>query len=270
MIQIGKLGKLGKVDGPAASTGAPPLVTPAARPLGLPVPAPAVSPAVAFTSVIGARPRGRWSRRWPLLVAAVAAIAIVASIAVLVLGGGGKRAHKRRSLGPAPDRMQTDQLPTDPWARGSGSATDPTAGTLVPPTRAPDLNPDDQPPDDDDLDLGGVVGGVPGTGLGGGGTVPTLDSAAQFFGTAIDVTCQRLAACWGDANATTVCEQGRTMLRQQGSSVIDTLCPTLDRAAATLCLQQLATLPCPDQSATMNDLATMAYGLDPCIRACER
>ena len=270
LIQIGQLGA---VVAPRASATAAPLVTPASSsPIGLPHAAPALAPPVALSSAVAASPRGRWTRRWPLLVAAIAAIAIVASIAVLLLGDDGKTGRKRRSLGPSPDRMRTDQLPTDPWARGSGA---PSAGAIVPPNLAPDLgddlrtpdgfDPDDipppPPPDDEEHGvLGGVVEGT---------TAPAPGSPAAFFDNAIDATCQRLAACWGDANATAVCDQGRAMLQQQ-RSVVDTLCPRLDQVAAASCLQQLASLPCPDQAATPQDLITMAYGLDPCMRSCER
>ncbi len=66
-----------------------------------------------------------------------------------------------------------------------------------------------------------------------------------------------------------MCEQGRTLLETQRAAV-STLCPRVDAAAAGQCLRQLATLPCPDQAASMDELASMAYGLDPCMRACER
>jgi hypothetical protein len=266
MIHIGQLGKIAPSKAAAA-----PLVTPsgAARP-GLPT-----GPAVAAASMgIAPRTQGRWGKRWPLLVGAIAAIAIVASVAVLLLGDSGKGKHKRRVLGPAPDRMQTDELPTDPWARGSGSAIDPTNGQMLPGAQVPDLNPsndDPPPPPEPTDDEPGVQGGVLGGAVDDPGATRALGTPDQFLSAALDVTCKRLAACWGDANANALdtCAKGRTMLRTQRGAV-SMLCPTVDRTAAEQCLQQLAVLPCPDQSATMDELASMAYGLDPCMRACER
>jgi hypothetical protein len=277
MIQIGQLGALGKVVAPGAPASAAPLVSPdpsTARPVGLPAATPVVPPPVALKAALVARPRSGLAKRWPLLVAAVAALAIIASIAVLVLGDSNKNKPKRRNLGPAPDRMQTDQLPTDPWGRPGAGSVDPSHGQMLPGAQAPDLNgPDDPSPleddeadEDEDEEPGGVVGGVVG---GVPDPVPAADSPAQFLQAAIEVTCTRLSACWGATNSQSMCEQGRTMVRQQGAAVLDTLCPSLDRTAANQCLQQLASLPCPDQGASIGDLATMVYGLDPCMRACE-
>lgn len=262
---------VGTVARSAPKAGAAPLVTPAPGPAalrpGLPSPGQPVPALVAAVKPA----RGGWGKRWPLLVAAVAGVAILASVAVLLLGGDGKKARPRRVLGPAPDRMQTDDLPTDPWARGSNTP-DPSNGQLLPPAAVPDLNPsrdDPAPPTHDPVDddtLGGVAGGVLG-GVDPG--APATDTAEQFLRSAIEVTCKRLSACWGDATATSMCEQGRTLLDTQRDAV-STLCPRVNAAAAGQCLRQLATLPCPDQAASMDELASMAYGLDPCMRACER
>lgn len=279
MIQIGQLGARGKVvapPSPSSSSASAPLVTPA-KSGGLPL-ASAAPSAVGPLTPVATRPRSGLARRWPLVVAAVAAIAIVASIVVLVLGGDSKPTRKRRPLGPAPDRMQTDQLPTDPWARpGAGSGAQ---GQLLPGAQAPDLGgaPDDRPvppppppPEDDELadtEPGGVLGGVV------GGMVEDDPPAATirprtFLLQATTATCKRLEACWGDSNAAPLCAAGRDRLGQLDSAVLESICERVDASRARECLRQVATLPCPDQSATIEDMITMVYGLDPCMRACE-
>lgn len=276
MIQLGQMTKLpASSTAPIGSAAPAPLAGGLPMPLAGGLPMPLAVPAVpAFKP---AAPRGQWGKRWPLWVAAIAAVAIIASVAVLFLSDGGKQTRKRRSLGPAPDRMQTDDLPTDPWARGSGGSggsgagsADSQRGPITPPAVVPDIAPSDDEPtpleDDSDDEPDGVFGGVAG-GVSGGSV--DLAKPEQFFLQAVEVTCKRLSACWGDTNATALCDQARNMVQQQ-SSAAAMLCPSIDRTAATQCLDQLAALPCPDQSASMDEVATMAYALDPCTRACER
>ena len=101
----------------------------------------AAAPPVIVTAAPSARrPSSTWRRRWPLLVAAIAGVAILASLAILLFSGDEKKAHRRRALGPAPERMQTDQLPTDPW-HGSGAPPNPDQLQPVPGTPPPDIAP---------------------------------------------------------------------------------------------------------------------------------
>lgn len=281
LISIGALGSRPAAPAPALVS-PPPAAAPAARPApalpslgGSPIAA-AAAPPPAFTAIAGTAPRGGWSRRWPLVVAAVAAVAIIVSVAILVFGDDADRARKRRSFGPAPDRMQTDSLPTDPWARpqpGSGASLDDLQ--IPPPPPAPDIAPDDdlsnrlRAGDDDDGDPAGVAGGVVGGVAGGAIDIPDVHTAGEFASAAIDVGCQRLTSCWGAVpEVDSVCGQARALLAAQRDT-LSVGCPHVSSTAAGQCLRQLAVLPCPDQGTSVPDLVSMVSGLGACQRACQ-
>ncbi|MBK9031493.1 MAG: hypothetical protein IPL61_09185 [Myxococcales bacterium] len=252
VIQLGALAPAPSGPAPGLPSG-PPTAAPSPA-SGLPAVATAAPPPVMIAQPLVAPRRASWRRRWPLLVAALAAVAIVVSVAVLVFGGEDPKARRRRALGPAPDRMQTDQLPTDPW-KGSGRAPDPDQLQPVPQAPPPDIDPGGgapQPPR------------VPTPPAAGGGSITSAD---EFVTRAVDVGCQRLATCWGGPSASGICEE----LKQLTASglAMSTGCPQFDPASASQCVNQLASLPCPDSNVQLPELLGMVAGLDACMRTCQ-
>jgi hypothetical protein len=231
----------------------------------------AVSAPVIFSSVsTGARSsQGAWKKRWPLLVAGLAALAIVVSIAVLLFGSGKKTRH-RRALGPAPDRMQTDQLPTDPWSnRGSGPTPNPDQMQPIPQTPAPDIAPgrgsaDPSDPSANDDDPDDPASGAPSQPAAPSAAGPRPTSADAFMSAAIDVACTRLTACWGGGAATSMCDQIKSLSTQATRS-----CQRYDADAADQCLRSIGHIPCPDADVPLSEMLGMVAGIDSCMHACQ-
>ena len=276
VIQLGALAATptgpqpGLPSGPSAVAAA--LAAGAPTTQGLPVTAAPDAPVVVVAAAPRAARRGGWSKRWPLLVAAIAAIAIIASIAVLMFGGEDEKGPKRRrALGPAPDRMQTDQLPDDPrrdprdpdqlqpvpqapppdvapGGAGSADPDDPIAPQL-PPSR-PQLPPPQLPPPSS-----------------GGTATGPITTESEFVDRMLAVGCERLTTCWGAPQAVDICTQLRTGL---GSAIGQASgCPGFDAAAAQQCVSKLAVLPCPTSDLRLDELVGMIAGLPACMSVCE-
>lgn len=258
VIQLGAL--TATPSGPAP--GLPSGPSAAAGP-GLPAIATAAAPPVIVTAAPSARrPSSTWRRRWPLLVAAIAGVAILASLAILLFSGDEKKAHRRRALGPAPERMQTDQLPTDPW-HGSGAPPNPDQLQPVPGTPPPDIAPGGTADPDVPQLTPPPVAPPPTTG-GSAGAIGTVD---EFVSEAVDAACRRLATCWGGPSAAATCEEIK-QLTSQGLAA-SAGCPQFDSAAAGQCVRQLGLIPCPDEGVPLPELLGMVAGLDACMRTCQ-
>lgn len=259
------------------STPSPGSTAPAPRPL----PGPGASP----TSVGGAtRSRSRgWGQRWPLLVAVLAAVAILASLAVLVFGGGAAARKPIRAIGPAPERMDTDIGPPQPVPLPPGGAAPDPRGATPPPDPvdpfdptptpapgagsgpadpAPPADPDDPSALADPDDPTARLVPAPRTGA------PRVDTIGEFLDAAVDVGCERLTTCLGSAgSARTLCDQVKSMRGQAG--VVGLACTAFDPAAARGCLDALASIPCPGAGPLdIGKLAGLLGGVPACTRMC--
>ena len=194
-------------------------------------------------------PRAGWSSRWPLVVAAIAVIAIVASVALLLFGSGnGKKKDSgvRRHDGPAPELMPTDPLAprvTPPAPPPNGAA--PHANGITPDPRQPDPIP-------------GAPAPVPSNGP---------RTASDFFTTAVDVACRRLTSCSADDQIAEYCATARQTLPQLGQTM-DQMCPDYDSAAAAECLDAVSRFPCPSGTVDPSAMGDTLMGLSGCQKVC--
>lgn len=170
-------------------------------------------------------------RSWPMLVIVLAVIAIVAATVIMIMPPESKSHGGKMSAPPAPDRMQTNPMPEkssqiDPWDNGLGNVPRTPDPVPQPPAPAPD--------DDDLLGGGGVIGGMPGGGLGAQG---------DFMVTVLDRACAKLKSC-PDLDQTafsSVCDAVSMM--GLGAAKTPPTCP-----AAQRCLDAIDRLSCSDAS----------------------
>jgi hypothetical protein len=220
-----------------------------------------------MAAVVGAHARGSsWSRRWPIVVVVLAAIAIVVSIVLLLKNDGDPpRSSKidRGALPPSIDNnMNTMPMPDpggpDPWG-GAPTLKDPVPAPPPPP-----------PPDDVDDDIfgGGTPGGVPGGVPSTGATIPA-PPRDQFFTSMARTVCTRLESC-GGSGAASLCSD----LTDMYQSLTPALCPSYDESKASRCLTQLSNLPCLDTAGgktwTLDQFSSLASGLAACSDACSQ
>jgi hypothetical protein len=217
---------------------------------------PILPPRTTARSVAAVRPHSMW-RSWPMLVIAVAVIAIIAATVIMVMPQDSDRKDGKMSAPPAPERMETNPLPDkqsqlDPWSQ---PGTVPQAPQPMPPD-PPTPMPTD--PDDDDI-WGGTAGGTLGGGGALGGSNPFgQGGGANFMITALDHACTKLKSCpdIDQSTLTSVCEAVAMMPKPPG--------PT-GCAAAQKCLDAIDKLSCSQaQSASPHSVFTM---FDDCTRA---
>ncbi|HEY4175917.1 MAG TPA: hypothetical protein VGM90_03765 [Kofleriaceae bacterium] len=83
------------------------------------------------------------ARNWPIVVIVLASAAIIGAVILMMLPPKEAGAGKKAGAGaPAPERMDTDQLPekkADPWS-GATPAPSPPVQNAPPPDQQPDLN----------------------------------------------------------------------------------------------------------------------------------
>lgn len=191
-----------------------------------------------------------WSTRWPLLVAALAIIAILASVALLIFGDNeeeAKSSRARRFNGPAPELT-----PTDPGAHQVAPQGDLTVPTIPDPDPAP---PPSAPPS------------VP--------QAPTAAAGAprdveDFMRQSVDTLCRRISTCSGfDDSVGQLCSMAPSMIPQMADSM-KTMCPDFDAGAARACVDSLSRFPCPANGATTDatQLSQTLMGLSGCQRVC--
>jgi hypothetical protein len=188
---------------------------------------------------------GTWSARWPLLVAALAIIAILASVAMLVFGGNDekKTSRAKRFNGPAPQLT-----PTDPGAHQVA----PQGGDLQRPTVPdPDPAPRIPPPPPPSVAADGPR------------------DIEDFMRQSVATLCERVKTCSGfDSSVTTLCAMAPTMIPQMVDS-IESMCPDYDAAAARVCVDSMSRFPCPSGGATDTDqMSATLMGLAGCQRVC--
>ncbi len=201
-------------------------------------------------------PRASWSSRWPLVVALIAVVAIVASIALLVFGGGTKKKHDgaRRNDGPAPEMMPTDPQAPQIMPQAPGGGTAPHAQGITPdPSTPTPIIPSIPPPSPPSS--------------GGAGPTSAPADVRSFATQAIDVTCRRLSSCGGsDPMIATYCTMARDMVPQMDD--LEQMCGDYDRAAAAQCLDAVSRFPCPGGNADYAAMAQTLMGLSGCQQVC--
>jgi hypothetical protein len=144
---------------------------------------PILPPRTTARTVPAQRPHSMW-RSWPMLVIAVAVVAIVVATVIMVLPRDDKHGSGKMSAPPAPERMETNPLvpeqhgQLDPWdndAPGTVPGRPVPVPDPIPPTPAPD-------PDDDLLGGQGGLGGMQGN---------------AFLFHVVDRACKKLMTCPG-------------------------------------------------------------------------
>ena len=190
---------------------------------------------------------GGWSTRWPLIVAAIAILAIVASVAMLLFGGGGddkKRKNVQRYNGPAPEMMPTDPMgpqptPGPPSGGGMPTPIQPSMPDPVPPP-APPPSPSAAGPHD----------------------------LEAFLHAAVDVGCRRMSTCSGnDPTIAQYCSMATGSISQM-SGQFQSICPDFDGPAAKQCLDSLSRFPCPAGTPDPTAMAATVMGLSGCQKVC--
>lgn len=196
-----------------------------------------------------------WSTRWPLLVAGLAIVAIIASVAMLLFGGNDdekKESKARRFNGPAPELM-----PTDPGAHQvapNGGSIDPNDPSLPRPTipdpaPAPAPSPAPSPPPP---------------------SAHAPRDIEDFMRQSATALCERVTSCGGfDETVTTLCQMAPSMIPQMADQV-EAMCPDFDGGAARECVDSLSRFPCPSGNGGTDMMAMQnaLMGLSGCQRVC--
>ena len=231
-------------NGHAAAT-AVPVMPVATREASQPI----LPPRTTARSLPVQRPHSVW-RSWPMLVIAVAVVAIVAAIVIMVMPQGSAKRDGKMSAPPAPERMETNPLPEkssqlDPWGQ---PGTVPQGPGVAPVPQPAPVQPTPADPDDDDNDVWGGVGQLGGGQLGGGGLGA---GGASFMITALDHACAKLKSCpdVDQSTLTSVCEAVSMMPKPASPASC---------AAAKKCLEAIDQLSCSDaQAASPHSVFTM-------------
>ncbi len=273
---------------PAAGAALPPLVAPKARaatpppiadhPYEAPPPFPAAIPipiaADASQPILPPRPsiepggtassRSSW-RSWPIIVIALATIAIVIAVVLIAFPPGNAGADSGKRVlepPPAPELMDTNPGAKSPHGGDQNSPLPlppldpkPPHAQITPPDPLPTPRhtPDPLPPADPDADdfsgLGGATGGITGGMVGGLGGNAKMDTMAALLKHA----CDRAKQCGStDPTATLGCDALRVLPHG----------PPPTCAAATRCLQKIDQMDC---SAQVDPSAMMM--LSDCMQA---
>ena len=255
--------------GGAAVAAAPPLLMMPAAPEASPfAPAPMAAlpipaQAVAAPPMPGPMPRASgqhastWSRRWPILVVGIAAVAIVVSIVLLVLPDKtASAARKRRGAPPPAPELDMNREPAtpDPWG-SAPSITPPGPGQGTQPGTPPGGTGQIDPP-------------VPPPAPGGGGTVTTPTTADQFARALGETLCDRITTCvGGSAPTSTTCRQGMDLFDPRQD------CARFDQAKASRCLSTLSSFSCTARGGRsgqvdMQKMAELLISVPACAEAC--
>jgi hypothetical protein len=252
LVALGGGNGSGNGHGPGHGQAAPAGSWP--TPLGMPPPGPASTTTVsAATHTPGDDTPSTWSTRWPLLVAALAIVAIVASVAMLLFGGNNDEktgSKAKRNNGPAPELM-----PTDPGAHqvapngGQFDPNDPALPTPTIPDPAPPPPPAPTPPSPS-------------------ANLPR--DIEDFMRQSATALCERVTSCGGfDETVTTLCQMAPSMIPQMASQ-LESMCPDFDGTAARECVDSLSRFPCPSGNGGTDMMAMQnaLMGLSGCQRVC--
>jgi hypothetical protein len=207
-----------------------------------PMPSALQPPAIAMASASSTRIASAWSRRWPIVVVVLAAIAIVVSIVLLMRGEDPPSSKVHRATQPSMDNnMNTNpMLPNDP--SGAIKPDDPWGG---PPSVDPAVPPPSPP--------------VP---LNGSGPPPKN----EFWKSVYQTTCDRVKACGAADGVASLCDDSTIT-----SLATYATCGTYDTSKAASCIRHLADFPCT--IGTNGDLDPSQFmdliqGFSDCREAC--
>jgi hypothetical protein len=220
--------------------------------------------------------RSTW-KSWPVIVIALATIAIVVAVILMAFPPGAAADNGKRTLEPppAPERMDTnpgahshpgnDQnapSPLDP-----GDLNPPPHAQITPPAPPADPNviprhiPDPIPPADPDADpdfggLGGrtnpLGGGLGSLGGLGGANALGMMTAMMKHG------CDRLTSCGGDPTLRVACQMA---LRAAPQSPVPS-CPSAQR-----CLDKIDQMDCTTQGGDSGAALSLMMQLSECVEA---
>lgn len=208
-------------------------------------------------------------RSWPVVVIAIAMVAIVVAVVLMVWPAGRRDVGSKRTLSPppAPERMQTEpeiNTPAPPAAKPRvPPASDPWSQA---PQRAPDVGAQADPndPDDSDVDLDAhdpfsaphpspALPGHrrPSGALGMGGSGLGWFAMAQHF-------CRKMIQCGADNPVTrSMCDQLAHRPPVQAGN-----CPT-----AKACLDHIDTMSCQLQGDDLSQLTQLLVQFSDCAEA---
>jgi hypothetical protein len=218
--------------------------------------------------------RSTLARRWPILVAIAAGIAIVVCAYLLLFAPDRKSASAkpvRRDDMPAPDRMDTHpQAPTPPTTTNPNALPDPWGGTGSGGSQgtAPQLPPDfDDPPDP-----GAVPPPAPNPApdpQAGGSASAGAPPAEEFLSTLQDKACQKLTQCGlGGQMGQAVCQLfGDPSLADQQREMVRSGRCTYDEAKAASCMKMLDGIQCKAGAFDLDQLGPLVMNIGDCAEA---
>ncbi len=216
--------------------------------------------------ILPPRPTGRMAaaqqqgaawRSWPVIVIAIAVVAIVTAVVLMVWPPGSTTRANAGTLPPppAPERMDTNPMPgpqgsLDPWNNRPGAAPDPAPSRPQLPTTPPDI--DDIDPDPDSL---------ANPFRGGGNTLGSLGGSSMLglFSAVLSRACDRLASC---PNASSVSRMACTTMRQ---TLPLSAAPTC--AAAQRCMASLDRVMTCDDNLDPTAVLGLMNGMQDCADA---
>jgi hypothetical protein len=252
--------QLPALDGSAGNGHAAP-VAPA------PVPVPQILPREDSQPILPPRPTGEmpaaaapqpsaW-RRWPVLVIGIAGLAIVGAVVVLLWPPGATSHAGKLPPPPAPERMETNPMPPDPWGGGANTPNPsppqqaPQPHAQITPRQTPDPLPPDDPDDTDQLDQLGQLGQL-GQGLGSGNAATLLQIVEHL--------CDRLNQCGTTSSS-----------MQMYCSTLSTIKGTMPKApdcdARRRCLQKIDQISCSAQADDATAIMTYMTQFSDCMEA---
>ena len=187
-------------------------------------------------------------RSWPVIVIALAAVAIVTATVIMIMPPGSKnKAQKEISPPPAPERMDTSPLPEkqsqiDPWQ----APDDPDQN---PPGAYPKAAPQPAPAPDDDADL---LSPLDKNGVAGAG------AQHDFMLNALDHACKKMTACPG-------IDQSLLAAACSSVSALPKAPPKANCPAAQKCLDAIDHMSCGQMSAA--NASTIVNMVQDCATA---
>ena len=217
-------------------------------------------PAYFGPEVVSVRQPSAWSRRWPVVVSAVALLAIGISLGMLAerwRSGGSKSSDGRMrnaSTTPrmVPDHMPQPLLPGPSAPRQVPDPTSPPSAQIAPQAPAPNM-------------FGGPAPApAPGGAQGG-------DAGAfrAFTASLTDSLCSKLGECGADAGTQSICRAFAQQLDPEDAAakVASGEC-SFTQKAADACLRAVSTLRCDAAAATgMMDWLSQSQQVSECAEA---
>lgn len=216
-----------------------------------------------------AEPVATW-RSWPVIVIALAMLAIIVAVVLMVWPASSERSREpgKHALQPppAPERMQTEpdiktplpdrRVPAtrphaaapDPWSADPDPPAQPTP-QVVPPQPARPLDPADESTDADDIDLDALKDPF---------AMPHLNGRGQMIGAMLVHLCRKLIECHVDDMASTeLCERIANHAQPPPPT-----CP-----AAARCLQHIDAMTCGSQPSSVGQLGVLMTQFRDCTDA---